>query len=86
MSRLHAALACLALLACQRTPAPQAALPPTTSRAASAACTDEARKAPHCGGIAALRCDGGLTCVDDPCDDCDPEHGGADCGGICVRK
>lgn len=36
-----------------------------------------------CGGIAAIQCPEGQTCVDDPNDDCDPEHGGADCGGIC---
>ena len=23
-------------------------------------------------------------CVDDPSDDCDPNNGGADCGGLCV--
>ena len=38
-----------------------------------------------CGGIAGFPCPEGLTCVDDPLDDCDPEQGGADCGGICVR-
>jgi hypothetical protein len=37
-----------------------------------------------CGGIANFPCPGGLTCVDDPDDDCDPLKGGADCGGICV--
>lgn len=37
-----------------------------------------------CGGFAGVRCEGGLTCVDDPRDDCDPEDGGYDCGGICV--
>jgi hypothetical protein len=37
-----------------------------------------------CGGFAGIQCPDGEVCVDDPDDDCDPEHGGADCGGICV--
>jgi hypothetical protein len=41
--------------------------------------------ATFCGGIANRPCPDGLRCVDDPADDCDPNHGGADCGGICVR-
>ena len=36
-----------------------------------------------CGGIAGIPCPGAGMCVDDPDDDCDPENGGADCGGIC---
>ena len=36
-----------------------------------------------CGGIGNLPCPEGFTCVDDPRDDCDPESGGRDCGGIC---
>jgi hypothetical protein len=36
-----------------------------------------------CGGIGALQCPEGMTCVDDPNDSCDPGNGGADCGGIC---
>ncbi len=39
-----------------------------------------------CGGIAGLPCPKGYTCVDDPSDDCDPQNGGADCIGICVRR
>jgi hypothetical protein len=39
-----------------------------------------------CGGIAGIACPAGQTCIDDPSDDCDPEHGGADCGGICVEE
>jgi len=38
-----------------------------------------------CGGFANIQCKNkGEVCVDAPDDDCDPEHGGADCGGICV--
>jgi hypothetical protein len=37
-----------------------------------------------CGGIAGFPCPAGLTCVDDPSDTCDPAHGGADCGGVCM--
>lgn len=39
--------------------------------------------APFCGGIAAFECPGAGQCVDDTSDDCDPENGGADCGGVC---
>jgi len=35
------------------------------------------------GGIAGIQCPGGGRCVDDPSDSCDPNKGGADCGGIC---
>jgi hypothetical protein len=38
----------------------------------------------HCGGFAGLPCPGRGTCVDDPSDGCDPQAGGADCGGICT--
>lgn len=46
---------------------------------------EEARRA-FCGGIAGIPCPEGYTCVDDPSDDCDPERGGADCGGICQKE
>lgn len=36
-----------------------------------------------CGGFAGIQCPEGQVCVDDPNDDCDPENGGADCGGVC---
>ncbi len=39
-----------------------------------------------CGGIAGFSCPPGSTCIDDPKDDCDPNQGGADCGGVCVRE
>lgn len=41
---------------------------------------------PFCGGIAGFPCPTGFTCIDNPRDECDPQHGGADCGGICVRE
>lgn len=37
-----------------------------------------------CGGIAGFACPEGYACVDDPDDTCNPEQGGADCGGLCV--
>ncbi|KAF2274606.1 uncharacterized protein EI97DRAFT_435138 [Westerdykella ornata] len=38
-----------------------------------------------CGGFAGLPCnDGRKVCMDDPRDGCDPQKGGADCGGVCV--
>ena len=39
-----------------------------------------------CGGFAGFPCPTGYACVDDPRDSCDPDRGGADCGGICVRE
>ena len=37
-----------------------------------------------CGGFAGRACRHGMMCIDDPRDECDSEHRGADCGGICV--
>lgn len=37
-----------------------------------------------CGGIANIQCPDGQVCVNDPNDACDPDLGGADCGGVCV--
>jgi hypothetical protein len=37
-----------------------------------------------CGGYAGIQCPKGYSCVDDPTDDCDPNKGGFDCGGICI--
>ena len=39
-----------------------------------------------CGGIAGIQCNPGLICVDDPNDNCNPQLGGADCGGICIDE
>ena len=38
---------------------------------------------PFCGGIAGIPCPGAGECKDNPSDGCDPQHGGADCGGVC---
>ena len=38
-----------------------------------------------CGGFAGIPCPDGFTCVDNPCDNCNPKTGGADCGGVCRR-
>jgi hypothetical protein len=50
------------------------------------ACSDEPTGASQlsCGGVANLPCPDGLVCIDDPTDDCDPNTGGVDCGGICI--
>ncbi|KAK2780922.1 hypothetical protein FQN52_002019 [Onygenales sp. PD_12] len=41
----------------------------------------------QCGGLVSDpdACAEGQVCIDDPRDDCDPNNGGADCGGICVE-
>jgi hypothetical protein len=38
-----------------------------------------------CGGFAGTPCADGQTCIDDPSDSCDPDNGGADCIGMCVK-
>ena len=44
-----------------------------------------APKGQFCGGIGGIPCPEGFRCVDVPGDGCDPQHGGADCPGICRR-
>jgi hypothetical protein len=46
-------------------------------------CVEAPPSAPFCGGFGNIQCPGAGTCVDDPSDGCDPENGGADCGGVC---
>jgi hypothetical protein len=53
-----------------------------TSVASQGACDEEPPQ--FCGGFGGFPCDEGEECIDDPNDDCDPQNGGADCGGICV--
>jgi hypothetical protein len=48
--------------------------------------TGESKGKQLCGGIAGLPCPRGQFCIDDPCDDCDPAKGGADCSGICIDE
>jgi len=38
-----------------------------------------------CGGIAGRQCPSGLSCIDDPNDNCDSLRGGADCPGVCKQ-
>ncbi|MEY2935101.1 MAG: hypothetical protein RL033_5850, partial [Pseudomonadota bacterium] len=45
---------------------------------------EPAEPAPFCGGIAALPCPGAGVCADAPGDGCNPDDGGADCGGVCT--
>ncbi len=40
----------------------------------------------RCGGFAGFVCPRGQVCVDDPSDNCDPNFGGADCGGYCRAR
>jgi hypothetical protein len=47
---------------------------------------DEGAKGQFCGGFAGIACPEGYACVDDPNDTCDPQQGGADCGGICQKS
>ncbi len=51
---------------------------------ASSSSSENSSSKKMCGGIAALPCDTGYSCVDDPSDSCDPANGGADCGGVCL--
>ena len=39
-----------------------------------------------CGELANIECPGNLVCVDDPRDNCCPQLGGADCGGVCAPQ
>lgn len=47
-------------------------------------CTPLEPTGPACGGFAGRLCPGAGQCIDDASDDCDPDNGGADCGGLCV--
>jgi hypothetical protein len=58
---------------------------PCEAAAAGASIASKGECSPRvfCGGIAGFPCPGAGMCVDDPSDECDPEQGGADCGGLC---
>ena len=59
---------------------------PTADAADQTTALEAAKDGEFCGGIAGIPCAEGYTCVDDPNDTCDPNQGGADCGGICQVK
>ena len=73
-------LAALPGLASAQEPAPTA---PSDSASAQEP-ESTAPSGPACGGFAGIACPEGYSCADDPSDDCDPNNGGADCGGICT--
>jgi hypothetical protein len=46
--------------------------------------TEYAKDRTPCAGPQGLECPAGLTCADDPADECNPMQDGPDCPGICV--
>lgn len=48
-------------------------------------CSEKSAEGKFCGGIAGFPCPDGYQCVDNPNDSCDPNLGGADCGGMCTK-
>lgn len=56
-----------------------------TAEAQQATIEEQQKSGQFCGGFAGIGCPEGYACVDDPADDCDPNQGGADCGGICQK-
>jgi hypothetical protein len=50
--------------------------------AGSATCVPD-EPSVFCGGIAGIECPGLGQCEDNPADSCNPDNGGADCGGYC---
>jgi hypothetical protein len=56
----------------------------TSLASSSSSSASSVASATFCGGIAAFPCPDNQVCVDNPNDSCDPQNGGADCGGICV--
>ena len=60
-----------------------ACVPGATDETDEEVSDEVAELAQFCGGIGGFGCPDGKVCVDDPHDDCDPNAGGADCGGVC---
>ncbi|KAL6856353.1 hypothetical protein J3F83DRAFT_451119 [Trichoderma novae-zelandiae] len=58
-------------------------LPPNCGMACDVPGICVAENAHFCGGFLGLACPRGLYCYD-ALDGCDPQNGGADCGGICL--
>ncbi|KAM0254421.1 hypothetical protein ACHAQJ_006825 [Trichoderma viride] len=58
-------------------------LPPNCGMACDAPGICIPKKASFCGGFLGLACPKGQFCYD-ALDGCDPNNGGADCGGICL--
>ena len=50
----------------------------------SGVCVDDPTT-PTCGGMAGIACPDGLTCVYNSLDRCEPQDGGVDCGGVCLK-
>jgi hypothetical protein len=59
---------------------------PTADAGQDATLQEVGARGDFCGGIAGIPCAEGFVCIDDPRDSCDPEQGGADCGGICRKE
>ncbi len=59
---------------------------PTADAQQQAAFQAQEVEGDFCGGFAGTPCAEGYSCIDDPNDGCDPNQGGADCGGICMKE
>lgn len=57
-----------------------------TAEAQEAGLLQEQAQGDFCGGFAGIPCPENYACIDDPSDSCDPDQGGADCGGLCRRE
>lgn len=75
------AFGALTLAACRLESPPKA---DEKTAEARAGCDGDDGHGRFCGGFGGIQCPPGLVCEDDPSDDCDPDRGGADCGGVCV--
>lgn|SRR5687768_17493381 len=57
---------------------------PAAATASDAPSTATHKKSLPCGGPSAIKCSRGMSCVDDPSDNCDPTKDGLNCPGTCV--